>query len=59
MIARRDSRLNKHSVAFKVTEEEWQKLGRAAEHAGTTIARYAKRVIFEKLGLRLERPGKK
>ena len=41
----------KHSVAFRVTEEEWQKLARAAERYGTSIPQITKQIVFEKLGL--------
>jgi len=40
-----------HSVAFRVTEHEWQQLLRAAKREGTSIPRFAKRIVFQKLGL--------
>jgi len=43
-----------HSVAFRVTEEEWQKLTLAAERAGTSIPGITKQILFQKLGLRSE-----
>jgi len=49
--ARRATPPKAHSVAFRVTEEEWQKLLRAANQAGTSIPRFTKRVVFQKLGL--------
>jgi hypothetical protein len=52
--ARRAAQLKAHSVAFRVTEEEWQKLTRAAERAGTSIPRITKQILFQKLGLRSE-----
>jgi hypothetical protein len=51
---RHDRQLKKHSVAFRVTEEEWWKLTRAAECARTSIPRITKQIAFEKLGLRLQ-----
>ena len=51
---RRDSQFKAHSVAFRVTEEEWQKLTQAAKRAGTSIPRITKQILFQKLGLRSE-----
>lgn len=40
-----------HSVAFRVTEEQWVALQRHAEDNETTIAQLAKEVLFERVGL--------
>jgi len=49
--ARRAIPRKAHSVAFRVTEGEWQKLLRAANQEGTSIPRFTKRAVFQKLGL--------
>lgn len=40
-----------HSVAFRVTEEQWVALQWHAESNGTTIPQLAKEVLFERVGL--------
>ncbi len=40
-----------HSVAFRVTEEQWVALQRYAENNETTIPQLAKEVLFERVGL--------
>jgi hypothetical protein len=41
----------KHSVAFRVNEQEWQKLRAEAEKAGTTVPQLAKRLLFSQVGV--------
>ena len=40
-----------HSVAFRVTEEQWATLQRHAENNEATISQLAKEVLFERVGL--------
>jgi hypothetical protein len=49
---RRVAPLETHSVAFRVTAEEWQKLMQAAERTGSSIPRIAREALFQKLRLR-------
>jgi hypothetical protein len=41
-----------HSVAFRVTEEQWVALQRYADNSKTTIPQIAKQVLFERVGLK-------
>ncbi len=43
---------NVHSVAFRVTEDEWSKLQRKAREKGSTVPELAKAALFEKIGLK-------
>lgn len=40
-----------HSVAFRVSEDQWVALQRYAEKKETTVPQLAKAVLFEKAGL--------
>lgn len=40
-----------HSVAFRVTEEQWVALQRYAENNETTIPQLTKEAVFERVGL--------
>lgn len=48
-----------HSVAFRVSEDQWVALKRYAENNGTTIPRLAKEVLFERLGLETRVEGRR
>lgn len=41
-----------HSVAFRVSEGDWNKLQRLAKEKGTTVPELAKAALFEKIGLK-------
>lgn len=41
-----------HSVAFRVTEEQWVALQRYAQNNETTIPQLTKEVLFERVGLK-------
>jgi hypothetical protein len=41
-----------HTVAVKVTDDEWRKLQRKAEGKGYSIPELAKAALFEKVGFR-------
>lgn len=41
----------RHSVAFRVTEQEWKLLRAEAEKAGTTVPQMAKQVLFQQVGV--------
>lgn len=41
-----------HSVAFRVTEEEWVKLQDIADEAGATVPQLSKTLLFKAAGLR-------
>ncbi len=41
----------KHSVAFRVTEDEWKTLKRKSEQEGITVPQMAKEALFGKVGL--------
>lgn len=47
----RSSNELKHSVAFRVSEHEWQKLRAEAEKAGTTVPQLAKQLLFSQIGV--------
>jgi hypothetical protein len=40
-----------HSVAFRVTEEQWVALQRYADRNETSIPKIAKEILFEKVGV--------
>lgn len=46
-----DLRELKHSVAFRVNEDEWRMLTAAAEKAGTTVPQLAKQILFARVGI--------
>jgi hypothetical protein len=41
-----------HSVAFRVTEDEWNRLQRKAQENDSTVPQLAKAALFEKVGLK-------
>ena len=44
----------RHSVAFRVTEDEWRLLKSFAENEGLTIPRLAKRCLFDVAKVKLQ-----
>lgn len=48
-----------HSVAFRVSEDQWLALQRYAENEGTTIPQVAKEALFEKVGLKTRAEGRR
>jgi hypothetical protein len=48
-----------HSVAFRVSEEEWIALQRYAENEGATIPQVAKAALFERVGLATRRDDRR
>ena len=48
-----------HSVAFRVTEDQWIALQRYAENKEATIAQVAKAVLFERVGLETRAVGRR
>ena len=48
-----------HSVAFRVSEDQWIALQRYAENEGATIPQVAKAVLFEKVGLETRAQGRR
>ena len=42
-----------HSVAFRVSEDQWVDLQRYAKNEGVTIPQVAKEALFERVGLEL------
>jgi hypothetical protein len=43
----------RHSVAFRVSEKEWQTLQNAAGERRTTVPQLAKQLLFESMGWRM------
>lgn len=56
MNASKDRGIISHSVAFRVTEGQWQRLQRLAKAKGTTVPKLAKDLLFANAGLREEPP---
>lgn len=48
-----------HSVAFRVSEDEWIALQRHAESLGSTIPQLAKEALFERVGLEVRAEGRR
>ena len=48
-----------HSVAFRVTEDQWIALQRYAENKEATIPQVAKAVLFERVGLETREVGRR
>lgn len=48
-----------HSVAFRVSEDQWIALQRYAKNEGATIAYIAKAALFEKVGLETQAEGRR
>lgn len=48
-----------HSVAFRVTEEQWIALQRYAGIEGLTIPQAAKEALFERVGLEIRAEGRR
>lgn len=48
-----------HSVAFRVSEDQWIALQRYAKNEGTTIPQVAKAVLFERAGLETRAEGRR
>lgn len=47
----RQHRDRRHSVAFRVTEDQWRALQAIAEKRTIAVAQLAKKIVFEMLGL--------
>jgi len=48
-----------HSVAFRVSEDQWLALQRYAEKAGLTIPEVARTALFERVGLETRANGRR
>lgn len=48
-----------HSVAFRVSEDQWIALQRHAENEGATIPQVAKEALFERVGLETRTEGRR
>lgn len=48
-----------HSVAFRVSEDQWKALQRYAQNSGTTIPQVAKATLFETVGLTVRDEGRR
>lgn len=48
-----------HSVAFRVSEDQWIALQRYAENEGATIPQVAKAALFERAGLETRAEGRR
>ena len=48
-----------HSVAFRVSEDQWIALQRYAENEGATIPQVAKAALFERVGLETPAEGRR
>ena len=48
-----------HSVAFRVSEDQWIALQRYAENEGATIPQVAKAALFERVGLETRAEGRR
>lgn len=48
-----------HSVAFRVSEDQWIALQQYAENEGATIPQIAKAVLFKRVGLETRAEGRR
>lgn len=48
-----------HSVAFRVSEDQWIALQRHAENEGSTIPQVAKEALFKRVGLETRPEGRR